>query len=207
MRTIAAHGLSGVTMKTIAVEAGISPRLIAYYYDDLDQLIEAAHQMATERFYGARQRVLEADKEATPTEKLVRLITSGLPGEGDLLLSQVLDEVWVNAARSPMHATLGTLLFDREVSLYASVLQEGAASGHFTLADSTQAVARTFVLLEDALGTHLLGNNTSVSALVARQQLASYARVAAGVELRELTETPEPALGIGSDHRTTSIAP
>lgn len=185
LETIAAHGLAGATMKNIAEKADISPRLVAYYYPELESLIEAAHQAATDRYYWARQRDLEGD--LTPTEKLARLMYSGLPRGEDLLLSQVLDEISVSASRSPMHATLMTLLFDREVSLYTAVLEVGAALGTFALTDAAEVVARNFVALEDALGLHLLAHNSSLTLERAEQQLASYALSATGVRV-----TPRP---------------
>ncbi|MBU2694387.1 TetR/AcrR family transcriptional regulator [Pimelobacter sp. 30-1] len=178
---IATHGLGGVTMKNIADEAGISPRLVAYYYPDLESLVEAAHQAATERYYWSRQRVVEDD--LPPVDKLARLMHSGLPRGEDLLLSQVLDEISVNASRSPMHATLMTLLFDREVSLYTSVLEAGRAVGVFTLTDPADLVARNFVALEDALGLHLLAHNSSLTLERAEQQLASYAFATTGIRV------------------------
>ena len=178
---IATHGLGGVTMKNIADEAGISPRLVAYYYPDLGSLVEAAHQAATERYYWSRRRVVEDD--LPPTEKLARLMHSGLPRGDDLLLSQVLDEISVNASRSPMHATLMTLLFDREVSLYTAVLEVGRATGAFTLTDPADVIARNFVALEDALGLHLLAHNSSLTLERAEQQLASYAFATTGVRV------------------------
>ena len=78
LTVIAAHGLAGATMKNIAEEAGISPRLVAYYYPELESLIEAAHQAATDRYYWSRQRDLEG--EQSPTDKLARMMYSGLPG-------------------------------------------------------------------------------------------------------------------------------
>jgi AcrR family transcriptional regulator len=181
LRTIASRGLVGVTMKNIADEAGISPRLVAYYYPDLESLVEAAHQVATERYYWARQQALQDD--APPRVKLARLLRSGLPRGGDRLLSQVLDEISVNAGRSPMHATLMTLLFDREVSLYTAVLESGRATGEFTVTEPVDVVARSFVLLEDALGMHLLANNTSLSPERAQEQLVSFARAVTGVDV------------------------
>ena len=191
LETIAAHGLAGATMKNIAETADISPRLVAYYYPELESLIEAAHQAATDRYYWARQRDLEG--ELTPTEKLARLMYSGLPRGEDLLLSQVLDEISVSASRSPMHATLMTLLFDREVSLYTAVLEVGAALGTFALTDTAEVVARNFVALEDALGLHLLAHNSSLTLERAEQQLASYALSATGVRV-----TPQPPAGVAS---------
>lgn len=196
LTVIAAHGLAGATMKNIAAEAGISPRLIAYYYPELDGLIEAAHQAATDRYYWSRQRAIEGD--LSPAEKLGRLMYSGLPRGEDLLLSQVLDEISVNASRSPMHATLMTLLFDREVSLYTAVLEVGRATGVFTLTDSAEAIARNFVALEDAFGLHLLAHNSSLTLERAEQQLASYAHSALGVRVAPLDpELPKDAKNPG----------
>jgi AcrR family transcriptional regulator len=191
LETIAAHGLAGATMKNIAEVAGISPRLVAYYYPELDGLIEAAHQAATDRYYWSRQRVVEG--ELTPTEKLARLMYSGLPRGKDLLLSQVLDEISVSASRSPMHATLMTLLFDREVSLYTAVLEVGAATGAFQLTDAAEVIARNFVALEDALGLHLLARNSSLSLERAEQQLSSYAFATTGVRVVPTSPSDAPS--------------
>lgn len=191
LETIATHGLAGATMKNIAEAAGISPRLVAYYYPEFEGLIEAAHQAATDRYYWSRQRDIEGD--LTPSEKLARLMHSGLPRGKDLLLSQVLDEISVSASRSPMHATLMTLLFDREVSLYASVLEVGAALGEFTLTDTADVIARNFVTLEDALGLHLLAHNSSLNIERAEQQLASYAFSATGTRVTPAAPTDAPA--------------
>jgi AcrR family transcriptional regulator len=194
LTVIAQRGLNGVTMKSIAEEAGISPRLVAYYYPELDGLIEAAHQAATDRYYWSRQQVVGGD--LSPIEKLGRLMYSGLPRGDDLLLSQVLDEISVSASRSPMHATLMTLLFDREVSLYTAVLEVGQATGVFTLTDPPHMIARNFVALEDALGLHILAHNSSLTLKMAEQQLASFAYAATGVRL---TPGSGPAQTAGHD--------
>ncbi|MDH2414150.1 TetR family transcriptional regulator [Nocardioides sp. CER19] len=185
--TIAERGLVGASLRSIADAAGISPRLVAYYYPDLESLIEAAHQAATERYYWSRHQVLLED--AQPRQKLARLIRSGLPRGEDRLLSQALNEIAVNAGRSRMHATLMTLLFDREVSLYSSVLEAGRATGDFVLNEPVDVIARNFVALEDALGMHLLAQNSSVDLARAEQQLASLARATTGADVLSADES------------------
>ena len=81
---------------------------------------------------------------------------SGLPGPQDRRLSQVLNEMSVSASRNGVHAALMASLFDREVSLYLSVLEDGRASGSFRLSQPALTVARNLVALEDAYGFHLL---------------------------------------------------
>jgi AcrR family transcriptional regulator len=181
LETIATHGLPGTTVKKIAEAAGISQRLVPYYYPDLDSLVEAAHASATDRYYWARRAVVEADAPARA--KLSWLMYTGLPREGDRLLSQVLDELSVSAVRRPEHAALMTSLFDREVSLYVAVLEEGHATGEFRLTEPPELLARTFVALEDALGLHLLGRNASIDVARAEQQLAGLARLSTGADV------------------------
>jgi AcrR family transcriptional regulator len=190
LAAIAEHGLAGTTMKIVAQEAGISPRLVAYYYPEFESLIEAAHQAATERYYVARQQVVQGDLAAP--DKLARLMHSGLPRGADLLLSQVLDEIAVSASRRPMHARLMTLLFEREASLYTAVLEAGAAAGAFTLTDPADLLARGFVALEDALGLHLLAQEASMTLARAEEQLASYAHAVTGVRIRPSADAGRP---------------
>lgn len=187
LETIATRGLPGTTVKNIAEVAGISPRLVPYYYPDLDSLVEAAHAAATDRYYWARRAVVEADAPATA--KLSWLMYTGLPRSGDQLLSQALNELSVSAGRRLEHAALMTSLFDREVSLYVAVLEEGCATGEFRLAEPAELIARNFVALEDALGLHLLGRNTSLDLERAEQQLAGLARVSTGVDV---VAAPQP---------------
>jgi hypothetical protein len=82
-----------------------------------------------------------------------------------------------------VHAALMSQLFDREVSLYLSVLEEGQASGAFRLAQPALIVARNLVALEDAYGFHLLAKSASVDSGTALDALVSYARTVTGTDL------------------------
>ena len=128
---IADRGIEALTLAAIADRAGVSHRLVAYYYADLESLVHEAHGAAAERYYWARLQAL--DQVAGPEQRLLQLIRSGLPRQQDRRLSQVLNELSVSASRSLVHARLVSQLFDREVSLYRSVLQDGEAAGAFRL--------------------------------------------------------------------------
>ena len=122
---IADRGIESLTLAAIADRVGVSHRLVAYYYADLESLVQEAHEAAVERYYWTRLQAL--DQIADPQHRLLQLIHSGLPGQQDRQLSQVLNELSANASRSQVHAQLMSQLFDREVSHYHSVLQEGSA--------------------------------------------------------------------------------
>jgi hypothetical protein len=74
-------------------------------------------------------------------------------------------------------------LFDREVSLYLSVLQEGQSAGAFRLSQPALILARNLVALEDAYGFHLLAKVSSIDAASAAGALIGYARTATGATL------------------------
>jgi DNA-binding transcriptional regulator YbjK len=178
---IADQGIEALTLAAIADRAGVSHRLVAYYYAQLDSLVLDAHEAAVERYYWGRLRAL--DQTAEPAQRLLQLIRSGLPGQADRRLSQVLNELSVSASRSPVHARLMAQLFDREVSLYLSVLEKGQADGAFRLGQPALDIARNLVALEDAYGFHLLAKTSSVDAMTALAALLGYARTATRADL------------------------
>ena len=178
---IADRGIEALTLAAIADRAGVSHRLVAYYYADLESLVHEAHEAAAGRYYWGRLQAL--DQVASPEQRLLQLIRSGLPGPRDRRLSQVLNELSVNASRSLVHARLMAELFDREVSLYLSVLQDGAAGGAFRLSQPALTLARNLVALEDAYGFHLLARDSPVDAATALDALTGYARTATGAAL------------------------
>jgi len=178
---IADRGIEALTLAAIADRAGVSHRLVAYYYADLESLVQEAHESAVERYYWARLQAL--DQIADPQQRLLQLIRSGLPGQQDRQLSQVLNELSANASRSWVHAQLMSQLFDREVSLYLSVLQEGQSAGAFQLSQPALTLARNLVALEDAYGFHLLAKVSSIDASAALGALVGYARIATGATL------------------------
>ncbi|HEX9064127.1 MAG TPA: TetR family transcriptional regulator [Streptosporangiaceae bacterium] len=178
---IAERGLAALTLAAIADRAGVSHRLVAYYYADLESLVIQAHEAAVERYYWSRLRSM--DDAARPEQRLLQLIGSGLPGDQDRQLSQVLNELSVNASRSPVHAALMAGLFEREVSLYRSVLDDGVSSGAFRPTQPPLMLARNLVALEDAYGFHLLARTASVDHAAALAALTGYARTATGATL------------------------
>src|SRR6476659_7879397 len=102
------------------------------------QLVSATIELIAE--HGIERLTLAAT--ADPELRLLQLIGSGLPRQQDRQLSQVLNELSVNSARSEVHARLMGELNEREVSLYLSVLRDGEAAGVFRLSQPALTVAR-----------------------------------------------------------------
>jgi AcrR family transcriptional regulator len=180
-RVIAARGVEAMRIKDVADEAGMSPQSVLYYYPDLDQLIEEAIQHVVERFAERRQETVEGIDD--PRAALIELIRAGMPsGPNDEDL-----RITYNAAGYLRdNATLGALIRSmtaRQVEVYRRVLDLGASKGVFTLADSSQAIARNLVALEDAYGLYMIsGGHIRDEALA---MMLSFASIATRTDLRQ----------------------
>ncbi|NUR06860.1 MAG: TetR family transcriptional regulator [Nocardioidaceae bacterium] len=180
-RVIVQRGVRGLRVKDVAAQAGISAGLVSYYYPDLGDLLVDVHEHSVDRFYWSRMRLVEGVPDAPG--RLRALAAGGLPSGPDDELCLTLYELHLHAARDRTHAALMTSLFDREVSLYAMVLQQGAAAGELHLAAPALDVATNAVALEDAYGLHVVARNSRVDAGRARSLLLSYLAQATGVDL------------------------
>ncbi len=80
-RAIAKHGAAAVRAEHVAVEAGVSPNTVRYYYSDVEELLREAHRKAIERFYIVRLDHARAIDD--PAEKLVATIESGVASGPD----------------------------------------------------------------------------------------------------------------------------
>lgn len=185
MRAISERGRDNVRVRDIAELAGVSAGSVLYHYPELSELIFDVHRTVVERFY--RRRAEQVEGHQTPAGRLVAAIETGLPEGRDDDVAKTLYEMHALADRSSPHGALMSGLFDREVSLYATVLEIGRAGGDFRLAQPAADVARTLVVLEDGFGLHLVSNNTSIDLAAARSLLLTYAHQATGCDLLALT--------------------
>jgi AcrR family transcriptional regulator len=166
-RAIVSGGVAGLRIRDVASEAGLSAGLVSYYYRSLDDLVVDVHADALQRFYSARRAAIEEVDE--PAEQLAELSLRGVPDSEDDLVCRVLYELHLHGGRNRAHAALMTSLWEREVSLYELVLARGVERGDFSLRASAREVAETAVALEDAVGLHVVGRNTSLSVDHARR--------------------------------------
>ncbi|MFB6678114.1 TetR/AcrR family transcriptional regulator [Streptomyces sp. NPDC056390] len=177
-RAIAERGLEGLRIKDIAAEAGVSAGSVLYYYPEMDELVLEVHRGAVERYLAARQGATDGATGAAA--RLRALVGSGLPGGSGDAVHGLLFELHRRADRSSGHATLMASLFAREVALYATVLEVGAAVGEFTLTEPVADLARNLVALEDGYGLHIVSRNAELTPDVARRLLLGYARTVTG---------------------------
>lgn len=181
-RAIAQHGPDGARLNRVAEEAGLTSGAVLYYYPNIDDLVLEANRAGMDRFYEQRVRMLEALPD-DPVTRILALIDSGLPHDGNDTEVRLLCELGGSAGRNPISAALLTSLYDRQVSMYQVVLEQGAARGVFRLASDSLTIARNLVALEDAYGYRIVAQHPLIDHDTATRLIVDTARLATGHEL------------------------
>jgi hypothetical protein len=154
---------------------------VLYHYPDLDQLLIEANRAGMERFYDSRLVALEGI--ASPAERLVVTISSGLPTSSTDPDVRLLCELGGAAARNVVYGILLTALFDKQVAMYQMILEAGSSSGDFSLQGAALTIARNLVALEDAYGYRMMARHPSIDHDTAVELILDYARSATGHSL------------------------
>ncbi|MFG3056494.1 TetR/AcrR family transcriptional regulator [Kitasatospora sp. NPDC048239] len=80
LRAAADTGLHAVTMRSVAIEAGVSVRLVQYYFDTKEQLLLAAMNRLTARMgERVRDRVRRAGSAPTPRDIVEAVLLEAVP--------------------------------------------------------------------------------------------------------------------------------
>jgi len=182
-RAIAEHGAAGVRVEHVALEAGVSPNTVRYYFNDVEELLREAHRKAIERFF--TERMAQARAIEDPIERLVATIDSGVASGPDDMETRLLWEGGRLAGESELFSVLMTTLHKQQELLYESILELGAATGAFQLNDEVPRIAQTLVALEDICGIRMVQNDPTLDHTEGKRMVLAYARLATGVDLPE----------------------
>jgi AcrR family transcriptional regulator len=174
-RAVVMHG-ADVRLKDIADMAGQTSSAVLYHFPDVQTLLVEANRAVMERFIDNRMKAVQG--LATPAEKLVVTIASGLPVDSEDDDVKLLCALGGAASRYPVYAAMLTSLYDRQVVMYQVILESGAAGGDFRLTSSSETIGRNIVALEDAYGYRMAARHASIDHAAATELILSYARLA-----------------------------
>lgn len=186
---MARDGLQATRLRQVAKEAGLSTGLIMYYFDGFDEVLVAAVRAAGDEYCTARQDRIDAEPDSESA--LSALIDLGLPD----VLGNAVRVVYQASSLIALHPRVVPVLAEmneRQLGLYAQVIEQGSSTGEFEPADSARVIARTALALEDAFTLYLL-SGYGVDAQAARAHIRGYLHGALGVGGRP-TSADRPAL-------------
>ena len=176
-RAMSVHGTQ-VRLNQVAEQAGLTSGAVLYHFPDLQDLLIEANRAGMERFYDERVRAIEGI--ADPAERLFVTILSGLPTGKDDEEVRLLCALGGEAARNTVYAVLLTSLFDRQVTMYQQILEDGERSAVFKMTGGALAIARNLVALEDAYGYRIMAGHPVLDPSTSAELILDYARIATG---------------------------
>ncbi|RFS82714.1 TetR family transcriptional regulator [Actinomadura spongiicola] len=183
-RAVLDRGVLDLRLRDVAAEAGLSPGSVLYYFPTLTDLLREVQREAVDRFCGEREEAVR--DEADPRRRLLAMIRSGLPSDPRDELCVLLYELGTVARRDASYAAQHIRLYERQVGIYAAILEAGAATGVFTLTRDAGSIARNLVALEDGYGLHITMAVPTIDVARAEGLLLACASDATGCDLSTL---------------------
>ncbi|QDZ16167.1 TetR family transcriptional regulator [Humibacter ginsenosidimutans] len=180
-RVAGRHGIRGTNVRAVAAEASVSAGSVLYYFSSFDELMYATVEGVLEEMY--EQRRVIAEREAEPRERILALIRAGVPDHISDELRMAYESVPL-LREEPRFRPLHRSIVERQVMLYRSTIEVGAALGAFAPTAPIATVARNIVALEDAYDLYPLIGLEHPTELY-RANIVSYAELALGCSLTE----------------------
>jgi AcrR family transcriptional regulator len=148
IRCLAREGYSGLTMKKVSREAGVSQGILHYYFANKRAILVAALHAVMDDL-DARVRLAQARSGPDPAARLRALI------EASLRTALEAREVWVVFVEfwgEMMHddrlRAINAVLYTRMRRLIGALIRQGTRGGRFRAVESTRAAAVVLGLLD-----------------------------------------------------------
>jgi len=165
------HGISGVSMRAVAREAGVALGLVNYYYDDKTSLIRAALRRVDEHdlLLVAQDSSLSADEQL---RKALRRVAAA-----DLLTTRYLSlrlHLWALAQADEDYAQINAAAFDRYIDGLAALVSNAQPGMPW---EECRARASDIVVVQNGMWlTSLLGvDKESIQRSITRTEDIAFA--------------------------------
>ncbi|ANS63289.1 hypothetical protein SLINC_1065 [Streptomyces lincolnensis] len=159
VRVAGRRGLHAVGMRDVAAEAGVSLRLVQYYFETKEQLLLFGLRHLTERF-GERvaARIRAAGDEPGPRAMIEALLTAALPTD---LESRTFHHLYTSYAVLAVHdRALAAQPFikdpDAAEAVLVGLLQQAQEAGLLRPGVDTRSEAVSLLAMSAGLGTSIL---------------------------------------------------
>ena len=167
VRTAATRGLHATGMREVAAEAGVSLRLVQYYFGTKEELLLAAMQQLaaqfSDRVLARIQRMKETGSPASPRDVIAAILTEALPADDERRTFTLVYTAYL--ALSLTDPALAIRPLARNSSIVSDVLaaQLRAAQAAGDMADhlDPDLEAISLMTMSAGLGTSVLAGHSS----------------------------------------------
>jgi AcrR family transcriptional regulator len=167
LRTAATRGLHATGMREVAAEAGVSLRLVQYYFGTKEELVLfAAQQLAarfSERALARIRRAGEADGPARPRDIIAAILAEGLPADDERRTFTVIYTAYLALSLTDPALAIGPLARNSSAvtDVIAAQLRAAQAAGDTPAHLDPDTEAFGLMAMSAGLGTSVIAGHSS----------------------------------------------
>jgi AcrR family transcriptional regulator len=167
LRTAATRGLHATGMREVAAEAGVSLRLVQYYFGTKEELLLFAMQQLAaqfaERSLARIRRAKPADGPARPRDVIAAILTEGVPADDERRTFTILYTAYFALSLTDPALAIAPLVRNSAavIDVVAAQLRAGQAAGHTPAQVDPDLEAVSLLAMSAGLGTSVLAGQSS----------------------------------------------
>ena len=167
LRSAATRGLHATGMREVAAEAGVSLRLVQYYFGTKeDLLLSAMQQLAAqfaERGLARIRRTKPADGTARPRDVIAAIMTEALPADDERRTFTILYTAYFALSLTDPALAISPLVRNSNavIDVIATQLRASQAAGETPGCVDPDLEAVSLVAVSAGLGTSVIGGQSS----------------------------------------------
>jgi AcrR family transcriptional regulator len=167
LRTAATRGLHATGMREVAAEAGVSLRLVQYYFGTKeDLLLSAMQQLAaqfSERALARIKRIKETESPPSPRDVIAAILTEALPVDDERRTFTVLNAAYFALSLTEPALAIAPLVRNSNVviDVVAAQLRTAQAAGDTPACLDPELEAVSLLAMSAGLGTSVLAGQSS----------------------------------------------
>jgi AcrR family transcriptional regulator len=168
VRTAATRGLHATGMREVAAEAGVSLRLVQYYFGTKEELLLAAMQQLAaqfaERGLTRIRRLRKTDGPASPRDIIAAIMTEALPADDERRTFTVVYTAYLALSLTDPALAITPLVRNSTavIDVVAAHLRAAQAAGDTPVHLDPDLEAFSLLAMSAGLGTSLLVGQSSV---------------------------------------------
>ena len=167
VRTAATRGLHATGMREVAGEAGVSLRLVQYYFGTKEELLLAAMQRLaaqfSDRVLARIQRVKETGSPASPRDVIAAILTEGLPADDERRTFTLVYTAYLALSLTDPALAISPLARNSSVviDVVAAQLRAAQAAGDMPAGLDPDLEAISLLTMSAGLGTSVIADQSS----------------------------------------------